>query len=282
MNLAKAYILTRGLRSNLDVVQHGLSEQMGPGGRQLLDAFLRAFLSTPANLNLFDDFFNVIQGSGLPAQIDYHLIHLMPQIVFGHRLWATATDEQERFVGVEDLRFFEDDAAKSIWLSIYVYAHTLTRIGVSHQQFLDATGLVADWREVDCNETIQGHRLLCFEQQNVVNYTHRAADELMNLVSSVRPRLWEIVRTTKPYRHYYAYMVPAAERRFVLPQLGSIYALAYYLGSITRYHPHHFDTIMDSEYEAFIDGFVNDQPGQFLYLMASEFAQQDIVKTATV
>src|SRR5947209_1600531 len=47
MNLAKAYILTRGLRPNLDVAQHGLSEQMGPGGRQLLDAFLRAF---PSNL----------------------------------------------------------------------------------------------------------------------------------------------------------------------------------------------------------------------------------------
>jgi hypothetical protein len=34
--------------------------------------------------------------------------------------------------------------------------------------------------------------------------------------------------------------------------------------------------------EAFIDGFVNDQPGQFLYLMASEFARQDIVRSATV
>jgi hypothetical protein len=206
----------------------------------------------------------------------------MPQIVFGHRLWATATDQQERFVGVEDVRLFEDDAAKTIWLRIYVYAHTLNRIGVTHQQFLDDADLAADWKEVDCNETMQGNRLLCFEQRNTVTYTHRSADEVMNLVSTVRPRLWEIVRTRKPYRHYYAYMAPAAERQFVLPQLASIYALAYYLGSITRYRPHHFDTIMESEYEAFIDGFVNDQPGQFLYLMASEFAQQDIVRAATV
>jgi hypothetical protein len=282
MNLAKAYILTRGLRPNLDVVQHGLSERMGVGGRELLDAFLTAFLSTSANLNLFDDLLNVIKGSGLLAQTDYQLVHLMPQIVFGHRLWATAADMRERFVGLEDVRFFENGAARTIWLRIYVYAHTLTRLGVSHQQLLDDTGLAADWKEVRCNEVKEGNRLLCFEQRNTVSYTHRSADEVMSLVSTIRPRLWEIVRTTKPYRHYYAYMAPAAEQPFVLPQLASIYALSYYLGSITRYRPHHFDTIMDSEYEAFIDGFVNDQPGQFLYLMASEFAQQDIVKTATV
>jgi hypothetical protein len=29
----------------------------------------------------------------------------------------------------------------------------------------------------------------------------------------------------------------------------------------TRYRPRHYDAIMDGEYEAFIDGFVNDQPG---------------------
>jgi hypothetical protein len=286
MNVAKAYILTHGLRANLDVAEHGLSEQMGPGGRELIDAFLRAFPSKPAaappRLNVFEDLLNVVRGAGLGARVDYQLVHLMPQIVFGHRLWSEAAEGQERFVGVEDVRFYKDSGTRMIWLRMYVYAHTLTRLGVSHQQFLDDALLAADWREVDCDEAVLGHRLLCFEQRNVTNYTHRPADKVMDLVSTVRAKLWAIVRTAKPYRHYYAYMAPAAERPFVLPQLASIYALAYYLGSITRYRPHHFDTIMDSEYEAFIDGFVNDQPGQFLYLMASEFAQQDIVRAATV
>jgi hypothetical protein len=206
----------------------------------------------------------------------------MPQITFAHRLWAEAADEQERFVGLEDVRFYEDAGTRTIWLRMYAYAHTLTRLGVSHQQFLDDTGLALDWRGGDCNETMQGHRLLCFEQRNVVNYTHRAADMVMDLVNKIRPWLWATVLTMKPYRRYYVYMAPAAEQPFVLPQLASIYALAFYLGSITRYRPHHWDNIMDGEYEAFIDGFVNDHAGQFLYLMASEFAQQDIVKTAAV
>jgi hypothetical protein len=282
MNVSKAYILTQGLRPNLDTVQHGLSEQMGAGGQQLLDAFLRAFPSNPPHLNLFDDFLKVIRGTALPGPVDYQLIRLMPQIVFGHGLWANAADVQERFVGLEDVAFFHDDAAKSIWLRIYVFAHTLTRLGVSHQQFLDDTDLAAEWREVDCDDTVQGHRLLCFEQRNVVTYTGRPADAIMSLVNPLRSNLWSIVRTTKPYRHYYTYMAPAAERPFVLPQLASIYALAYYLGSITRYRPHHFATIMNGDYEAFIDGFVNDQSGQFLYLLASEFAQQELLKAATV
>jgi hypothetical protein len=287
MNLAKAYILTHGLRSNLDVAQHGLSEQIGPGGRELLDAFLKAFPSNSAaatpKLNLFDDLLSVIKGSGLAGPVDYQLIHLIPQVVIGHRLWATATDEAERFVGLENVRVYQDAGAKAIWLRIYVYAHALTtRLGVSHQQFLDDIGLAADWKEVECDETKEGHRLLCFEQRNVLNYTHRAADKVMDLVKTLRPKLWTTVLTLMPYRRYFVYMAPASERRFVLPQLASIYALAYYLGSITRYRPHHFDKIMDSKYEAFIDGFVRDQLGQFLYLMASEFAERDIAKAATV
>lgn len=286
MNLIKTYILTRGLRPNLDVAQHGLTEQVGPGGRELLDAFLRAFPSNlaavPPRLNLFDDFLNVVRGSGLPGPVNYQLVNLMPQITFGHPLWANAAGEGERFVGLEDVRFYQSAGMKAIWLRIYVYAHTLNRLDVSHQQFLDDTGLTADWKEVDCQEAMQGNRLLCFEQRNVMTYTDRAADRIMDLVNTLRPRLWANVLTMKPYRRHYLYMAPPAEREFVLPQLASIYALAYYLGSITRYRPHHFDRIMDSQYEAFIDGFINDQPGQFLYLLASDFARRDIVRAATV
>jgi len=286
MNVVKAFILTSGLRPHLDVAQHGLSEQLGPGGRQLIDAFLRAF---PTNLggrqpalNLFDDFLNVLRGAELAAQTSYPLLELLPQTVFGHRLWATAEGVNDRFIGVEDVRFFSSVTDRSLWLTMYIFAPTLTWLGVTHQQLLQEAGLANDWRVVDCNEEKDGQRLVCLEQRNAINYTHRAADKIMELVDGVRQHLWATVLTTRPFRRYYVYLCPVAQRQFVLPQLASIYAIAYYLGSITRYRPHHFENILNSNYEAFIDGFVNDQSGQFLYLMASEFAQQDVVTSATV
>src|ERR671924_350294 len=60
----------------------------------------------------------------------------------------------------------------------------------------------------------------------------------------------------------------------LVPQLLSIYAITFYLGSITRYRPHHFDRMISGPYGPRIQDFVTGQPLQFLYLMASEFAKQ--------
>jgi hypothetical protein len=64
------------------------------------------------------------------------------------------------------------------------------------------------------------------------------------------------------------------------PQLLSIYAIAYYIGSITRYRPHQYDDLEISAYGPRILDFVTGQPIQFLYMMASEFIRQDVTKPA--
>jgi hypothetical protein len=62
----------------------------------------------------------------------------------------------------------------------------------------------------------------------------------------------------------------------------SIYAITFHLGSITRYRPHHFDRIIDGHYGPRIEEFISGQPLQFIYLMASEFAEQDVTKPSIV
>jgi hypothetical protein len=62
----------------------------------------------------------------------------------------------------------------------------------------------------------------------------------------------------------------------------SIYAITFYLGSITRYRPHHFDTIVQGSLGHVIEEFVSGQPLQFIYLIASEFAEQEVTKPSIV
>ena len=88
------------------------------------------------------------------------------------------------------------------------------------------------------------------------------------------------VSTVTPYRRYYVYLCPPAERPALLPQLLSIYAISYYLGSITRYRPHHFDLVSTGTLGPRIQDFITGQPLQFIYLMASEFSEQDVTKPA--
>lgn len=281
MNLIKAFCLTRGSRSTFDQAQHGLSEKINPGGRELADAYLDAFPSVapPGRANNFAEFMHCLSGTALPANTRYDLPFLIPQVLSGHRLWAQAAKKQERFIALHDIQFWHDPGAGQIWLRLYVISDDLSRLSVSHHAMISESKLDQDFREIACGEIFDGRPLVCLEQINPHNYTGGyPADHLHNLVKMVRPNLWSTVSTIPPYRRYYIYMCPSTESQARLPQLLSTYAITFYLGSITRYRPHHYDAMIRGNFGPRIQDFVTGQPQQFLYLMASEFAKQDVTR----
>ncbi len=285
MNLAKAFALTVQQQASFNQAHHGLAERLRPPSKELENAFLQSHRSPNARtgaLNLFDELLQAVTGAGLSADKDFDLPVLLPQIVPGHRLWAEAMDVSERFVALHDIRFNEDATSKEIWLSIDIFADDLTRLSVSHTQLLKEARLVGKFREVQMTAKIKGRKLIRFEQIQPRSYTHRSSDEVPNLVADIKPMLWTTVASVPPYRRYYVYLAPVAEHGQVLSQLLSIYAITYYLGSITRYRPHHFDSIVRSPMGPRIEEFISGQPLQFIYLMASEFAEQEVTKPSIV
>lgn len=287
MNLVKALCLTRGPQTTFDKAQHGLSEMLrAPGNRELTDAFLRAFPSPNKNGDLqnFAEFMSALTGNVLPAQQDFNIPVLLPQILPGHRLWAFAANKKERFVAVHDIRTFLVKGTGELWMNLYFVSDDLSRIGVTSATFLAESSLAPTFAQVACGETDNsGRSLICYQQVTpVVCANSKYANHLHQLFGSIRPFLWATVATVPPYRRHYVYLRPAAEAPQVLPQLLSIYALAYYLGSITRYRPHHFPSITDSVFGPRIQDFITGQPQQFLYLLASEFAKREITKPSIV
>jgi len=289
MNLAKAYVLATRQRNDVNDAMHGLRERRIalPNGTELANAYLDAFPTNapPQPINVFDELLRAISHQGLPPNATrLHLAALMPQIVPGHRLWSAGATPgtKERFVSLEKIEFCRGANSTEIWLRLFLFADDLKRIDLSHQDLLDQTDLNQVLCEVACDEQVNRRRLICLEQIDVVAYEHRPSDSVPRLVETLRHRLWRTVLATPPYRKYYLYPAPAAERSEVLPQILSIYAVTYCLGSITRYRPHHFDAILESSFGPFIEAFLNDQPKQFLYLMASEFAETEVTKAAIV
>ena len=285
MNLAKAFILTLGQQPTFNQAHHGLAECLRPPSRELENAFLKAHVSPSRRtgaLNLFDEFLKAATGSGLPSDRDFDLPNLLPQIVPGHRLWAQAMEVSERFVAVHGIQFNEDTTAKQIWLRFDIFADDLSRLGITHSKLLRESRLVGKFREVRTQERVGGRRLVRFEQVQPRSYTHRPSDAVPSLVADIKHFLWATVASVPPYRRYYVYVAPIAEHPQVLPQLLSIYAITYYLGSITRYRPHHFDAIVRSPMGPRIEEFISGQPLQFIYLMASQFAEQEITKPSIV
>lgn len=285
MNLVKAYGLTTSTVPTFARAQHGVSEQLSPGGVELVDAFLRAFSSPRASgeRQIFDDFRRALGASAMTTGVhDYRLPRLMPQVVPGHRIWCEASEEEERFIAIDRINIVHDEPSRTMWLDLYVFADDLSRFSISHSRFLKESGLAGAFKEVKCAAKAGGRKLIRFEQVVTSRYTGRPTDSLQALVGSVRGRIWATVGEGRPYRRYYAYLAPSAEQAEVLPQLASIYALVFYLGSITRYRPHHFDAILQGDYGAWIREFILGQPVQFIYLIASEFAQQEVTKPAIV
>lgn len=280
MNLVKALCLTRGTPATFDQAQHGLSEQLIPNGKELTGAFLNAYPSPNQNkLQNFDELKNVLTGNRLAANTRYDLPHLIPQILPGHRLWSLAANKRERFISTQDIHFTYSLDTQELWLRVYFFAEDLTRLGVTHQKLLNEGGLAGTFREVQTNDEVEGRRLICFEQIQVTNCANGyPADHILGVAASLKDVLWATVSTVPPYRRYYVYLSPPTEVGSRMTQLLSMYAVMYYLGSITRYRPHHFDALVEGPYGPRIQDFVTGQPLQFLYLMTSEFARQDVTK----
>lgn len=283
MNLVKAFCLTRDKQPTFDKAQHGLSEQLTPivGAKELVNAFLEVFPSPNAKgvLQNFSEFQNALIGHQIPAKIGLKLPELLPQIVPGHRLWAQASGRKERFIAIHDIHFYNDPATRRMWLRLNFIAEDFHRLKLTYNEFLNTAGLAGIFGQVQCNDKFDGRNIICFEQIAPTTYTsNKPANELNKIIDPVRNLLWSTVSAIPPYRRYYAYTCPPNERPALLPQLLSIYAVTYYLGSITRYRPHHFENLIRGPYGPRIQDFVTGQPLQFLYLMASEFSQQDITK----
>jgi hypothetical protein len=114
---------------------------------------------------------------------------------------------------------------------------------------------------------------LWFETAEVPGPT-KARDKAIRKVAQALQRagVWSVL-TRQGYRFYFSTLPP----RNIMPPLASVYAVMFYLGSITRYKPYDFDQIVSERFSWLVSEFLRTQPGQFLYCLASHAAGVDVV-----
>lgn len=285
MNLAKAFILLKNVRPGLSKAFHGLVTA-DVSKDKLASAKIQVHKNRASSVktNVFDDFYNALCDKNVTVnKFEYNLRDLVPQVIVGHRLWLEAINSsssmryKERFVSVDKLHFMHNKDTKELWLRIYLKKSALTRFGYNLSEFIEKADR-GNWTAVKAEEG--DYR--CYEQKVTVKHRGSPADYLANVTEGVRTTFWQTVRSDEPYRRYYLYANPSQNSDQVLPQILSVYAIMFYLGSITRYRPLRYDKIADSKFGAFIESFIDSQPTQFLYLMASRFDEREIAKAAIV
>lgn len=282
LNVAKAFIRTRGFPGSLDQAMHGLSARTAVGGVELQDSEV-VVKDSGTDANIYPE---LIERLGLPRPVHtttYPVPQLLPQVVVGHRLWREAARVKERFVAIEDIEIVGDTTARTLWLRVYLARGDLSRYEITRATLL-SQGDLLDHREVQITDTGRDSSLLCLEQIVPLTYTGRPTDVVMDLVDQIRPRLWRIA-TTSPeqgYRKYYLHLTPSAETASRVAQLASLWLLTYYFGSVVRYRPHLFDNVTSHGFGPFVTEFISAQPEQMLYLLASEMRQREVAKPAII
>jgi hypothetical protein len=200
---------------------------------------------------------------------------LLPQIVVGHRQWRDAEDRGERFVRAEP-EFRYDEKKRTVWVCISVRLDDLSRYGFTPATVLDDGRLGAAFRQARSLDA-EAH---CFELRETAKYKNDPVEVIQKLAGLVRPYLWEIVSAIpgSAYRRYYVNL--GAQRVNTLPQIGSMWATLFYLGSVVRYRPHTFEEMIASPFGPFITEFISAQPEQMLYMLASEMCAREIAQPA--
>ena len=228
---------------------HGLTAATTIGGVELQDSAI-IVRDSPGLLNLYPEF---VARLGFPRPANgasYPIPDLLAQIVVGHRVWRQATRSKERFISIEEIEIVCDSMTRELWLRLYLGRGDLSRYEITRAQLLRDGDLASQFAEVRITGTGRDPTWLCLEQTTPVPYTGRPTDVVMNLVEMVRPLLWRIA-TTMPdgaYRKYYVHLTPPSESASRVPQLASLWLLFYYFGSVVRYRPHLFHSVIGGSF----------------------------------
>jgi hypothetical protein len=281
LNLAKCFVVKRRNSPLTARINHGLTERLPVTAGAINGEVGYAPNNNAGAFQLFADALSFVLPVGplVNGQVNIRSTDILSQILVGHRVLCQAEGYNERFVSIEKMEYLQDSNIKSVWLSAILQRQDLTRLGYTGGDVAASLGRTGNgFRNVTWLPAQNSERMVQFEQRTLFTYNQRPSEVLNEVSASTSTLIWRVVTTFPPYRKYYVY-VPTASQ-VVLHQLLSIYASMYYFGSITRYKPEGFSDILSSKIGPFVYEFFSSQPYQFLYLISSEFAKQEIARAA--
>ncbi len=276
LNVGKALLRVRRVTESLDHAHHGLGEvSVAKGGGLTLDTARLKVRDDSDRVYVFPAVLDALKYGRPANKAEWPVRELLPQIVVGHRQWRDAEDQDERFVRAE-VEFRHDETKKLVWACLYVRYGDLARYGITPARVMREARLETKFRQVHSLRP----EAYCFELLAPARYRGEPVEVLCRLADTIRVHLWEIISAIPgtAYRRYYVYL--AAKETASLPQIGSLWATLFYLGSVVRYRPHAFDEIIAGPYGPFITEFISAQPEQLLYMLASEMCEREVAQPA--
>lgn len=269
LNLAKVFILHKRQIQLPLIIKHGITDPRANVKQRLRFPGQQVrFMHVERNHSeLFPELILGLEGRSALCGRVFRVSDLMKQIPGIHRTSCSVLEHRPYFCPVKAIEFYSD--GRQVWAFI-----RLDRFDRDVRETFRRLRRSQRFRKIFSQVAAKQNDELWFET-DPVRGTRRGIDRAIGALSKRLRRLGVLgVLTQLGYRYYLADFPP----RDLVPQLCSVYAVMFYLGSITRYKPHDFDAIVSRGYDWLVAEFLETQPSQFLYLVASHIAGVEVVK----
>ena len=258
LNLAKVYLcITQGTKPD-DVYMHGIETSVNRATSIQTAVVSVKTLYSSSNVSVAYSLMSAF-GDQLPfmSPSDFKIKDCLASCIGIHRTYCETYDESESFV-----RLLEPKCEKD--------GMNLTFIATVKK----------------CDSPIamraMGHNVVLEEGQYVYRksitmpaYNIRKQDWL-DLASALARSGLRSYTDGDNYRLY----IPL-KPKVSISSSSIIYSVMFFLGSVTRYHPYFFDSLMDEKEQWLISEFLNTQPSQFLYYLISSMVGKPVFRSRT-
>lgn len=263
LNLGKIIISVRG-RAGDDLLEkmfhHGI--ETNPIGKDFsqYEVTIKSFIvpNQNVNSNKISVGYHLMAcfGNSLPTNpTTINILEAMGNCLGIHRAYCLVSNKkQENFVRVVRSEVVKE--GKKLIARLYTKYK---------DNFLESTyGLQAT--------TPDKEEFLWEEQITMKNYSPTKRDYYNLSQALLQKGIW----TYTDGEEYIMYLSSNSQVRYSSASL--IYCLMFFFGSITRYHPHLFETYLSEKYNWLVAEFLKTQPSQFLYISTSLVAEAYITK----
>ena len=265
LNLAKALVLTDGTELS-PAPKHGISDpQVNRKEKlQFKTQVVRIVKCAHDHSKVFPELVKTLGGK-VTDPIDFKVLDLLGQVPSIHRTYCRVTNSAPKFLPIKKIQLMRDSE------------HVWARCSLQKDD-RDVKSTIGDLRKCDLfkhtfDQVESNDKNEIWFESGYLPGSTRAADQAIVSLSSIVANIgvWPIL-TSHGNRLYFS-SIPEGQR---LPALASIYAVVFYLGSLTRYKPYDYVKITN-KYAWLIGEFLNTQPAQFLYGLASHMAGVEVV-----
>lgn len=255
MNIAKIAINLDKFEGSTKQYSHGVTESIN-ASTKLANVEIKLWQSQGNKLSISEYLLKVLEDTPLPyvthpnsqgACIRINVMDLMRDCVGVNRTYSEITNQGEHFLKVSDIECFSQRN------KLYFKA-LVNDCDDQKMTSLNRKGY---------NVTKNGNTYYIQSESYVKTTPNPTIAEWHTLAKKIRNQgLWSYTDGNK----YKLYISPIAQR---ISSPAIIYHAMFFFGSITRYHPDLFDSILTAKEFWLVSEFLKTQPQQFLYYMLS-------------